>query len=256
MEISTAKDVFEAGENITLKVSLFDEQSNPVDDDVSITMSDAEGKTKIETVVPSNEFVGIDLKGASYGQGTIVAKYKDSKTTGSFAIKIEELAKFELKGDELIITNIGNTRYTKTIQIMIGETTGIKEPKLDIGEKVSYRLVAPDGAYDIKVSDGRTTLVKNGVVLSGTGKTIGAIDTTPSERSPITGGIRPDDENGNSGSFLSYTLQNSKFIYTFILVIFGIMILIAMKRTYGKKEINKQSKKIGWLNLKLIKVLN
>ncbi|MFC1682014.1 hypothetical protein ACFL0X_00140 [Nanoarchaeota archaeon] len=233
LEIFTSQETFEAGENITLKVNIYDSQSSLITDEVLIILEDAENKAKIEQLIPSNEFVSVGLGDqASHGQGKITANYKDSEATKLFIIEIKELAKFELNGENLLITNIGNTKYTKTIQIIIGETTGIKEPKLDIGEKISYKLVAPEGVYKIKITDGKTTLSKGEVKLAGTGKAIGALDERISQRNPITGGIRPDEESDEN--LLSY-FKNSTFTYVFIIVIFGAMILLAIERRMHKK---------------------
>lgn len=169
--------------------------------------------------------------GASYGQGKITATYKDSTATGFFNIEINEIVKFEIQGEKLIITNIGNTKYTKTVQIIIGETTGIKEPKLNIGESVSYRLIAPEGIYNIKVSDGKTSISQGEVKLTGTGKVIGALDERASSGAGITG-ISPEE---NSETELFNYVKKSKFIYVFVLTIFGAMILLAIERRYRRK---------------------
>jgi len=234
--ISTLKETFEAEENISIRISLLDSQNNPINDEVSVILEDAEKKIKTEQTILSNEFTEMNLKGATHGQGTITARYKDVEVKGFFIIEIKELAKFELEENTLTITNIGNTKYTRTVQIMIGETTGIKEPKLDVGKKVSYKLVAPDGVYSIRVTDGKTTLTQNEVKLTGTGKVIGALDETPSKRSPVTGGIRPEDSEEN---ILSY-FKDSKFIYIFVFVVLGAMILLAIERRYRKKLTGKK----------------
>ena len=161
IDITITQETFEADKNITFRVSLSDLHNKPIYDDVLVIIEDAEKKVKVEQDVQSNKPASINLGNrASYGQGTITAKYGNSETKGFFVIKIKELAKFELEGDTLTITNIGNTKYTKTVQIIIGETTGIKEPKLDVGKKVSYKLVAPDGIYSIKVTEGKTSLLQ------------------------------------------------------------------------------------------------
>jgi len=231
IEVSTLQETFEAGENITLRVSLFDSANNPVNDEVLVVLEDAEKNIKIEKTVQSNAFVEVSIeKGASYGQGTITAKYKDTEAIGYFVIEIKELVEFEIIDNNLRITNIGNTKYTKTIQITIGKTTGTKSPKIDVGKSVSYRLVAPNGIYNIKVTDGKTTLTQSEVQLTGTGNAIGVFDEAPSQRSGITG-INPEE---NSEGVLS-SLKGSKFIYVFVLVIFGATILLAIERMYKRK---------------------
>ena len=232
IEVSTLKDSFQQGEKISLKVTIYDSEGKLVNDDVSVVLQDAEKTSKIEKTIQSNTIQEIDIgQSASYGQGEIIATYKDSTSRGTFIIEIQEIAKFEIQGENLIITNIGNTRYTKTIQITIGET-GVKQLKLNPGKSVSYKLVAPEGVYNIKVTDGKTTLTQGDIRLTGTGQVIGALDQTASSRSPVTGGISPDE--GSDEAFLSY-IKNSKFVYTFVLVVFGAMVLLAIERRYSKK---------------------
>lgn len=233
IEVSTAKDVFEAGEKITLKVSLFDENNKPINDNVNVILEDAEKTKIIEKQIPSNQFVEIELgEGATYGYWTIKAVYNDVEATGIFSIEANELAKFEIQEDKLIITNIGNTEYTKTVQIRIGDTIGIKNPELTVSESISYRLIAPEGVYSIKITDGKTTLERSDVQLTGTGRAIGAIDERISQRSGITGITSPGEKQDEE--LFSY-FRNSSFVYVFVLVIFGAMILLAVERNYRKK---------------------
>jgi len=225
------QETFEAGENITLRVSLFDSANNPVNDEVLVVLEDAEKNIKIEKTVQSNAFVEVSIeKGASYGQGTITAKYKDTEAIGYFVIEIKELVEFEIIDNNLRITNIGNTKYTKTIQITIGKTTGTKSPKIDVGKSVSYRLVAPDGVYNVKVTDGKTTLTQGGVQLTGTGNVIGALDENYGT-SGITGGIKPNE----GSSFWDLFKGKGPFIYIFVLVVFGATILLTIERMYKRK---------------------
>lgn len=235
LEISTIPEdkIFEPASTIQLKVALYDSNNNLIDDNVSVILEDIRGTKIKETQITSNNFERIELtKEAVSGEGKITARYKDSEATESFFIKEEQLAKFELDGEKLIVTNIGNSIYTKKIYITIGETTGAKTLNLKIGDSVNYRLIAPKGVYNIKVTDGETTLTKSEVQLTGTGNVIGAVDESASQESAITGGISPDEKNDEA--LLSY-IKNSKFVYAFILVIFGAMILLAIERQYRRK---------------------
>ena len=228
ISVSTIKETFDAGEPITLKVSLFDTNNAPINTEVNIVLEDAEKRVKIEKTIQSNKFVDISLgEGATHGYWEITANYQGQEAKTIFIVEIKELAKFELNKDILKITNIGNTKYTKTVQIIIGGTIGIKEPKLNIGQSVGYRLIAPDGTYNIRITDGKTTLEKGNIQL--TGKTIGILNENIGKGSVLTGGIKPEDETTDVSVF-----QN-KFVYAFILVIFGAMILLAIERRYRKR---------------------
>ena len=235
IEISTAKDVFGAGEKITFRVSLYDAQNNPLNDEVSVIIEDASRFKKIEERVPSNQFVDIDLgTGASYGYWTITAKYGDVESKAIFSVEVNELAKFNLENDVLIIENVGNTKYTKTIQIIIGDTVGVKEPRLNAGEKISYRLIAPKGTYSVRITDGQTSLVRDNVAL--TGNVIGILDERISQGPSLTGAVRPEDE---ESSFYE-VLKRNKLPYILVFVLAGGGILIAIEKTMKKSRTNKK----------------
>lgn len=239
MEISTIPEdkIFESKETIQIKVTLYDSYNKLIDDEISVILEDVKGTRIKEATIRSNNFERIELTGeAVSGEGKIIARYKDLEVKASFFIKEKKLAKFELQEDKLTITNIGNTEYDKIVYITIGDTTGTKTPKIDIGESVSYRLVAPEGVYNVRVSDGVSPPLEVGEVkLTGkglTGKTIGILDEEVSKRSPVTGGISPKEESDEA--LLSY-IRDSKFVYVFILVIFGAMILLAIEKRFRKK---------------------
>ncbi len=212
---------------ITKKISLFDAENKPIDADVQLVFEDVEKRKKIEKTAPSNKISDIDLgNDAPSGFWTITAKYNVIEATASFLIESEELAEFSLNGDALTITNVGNTRYAKTIQIIIGETVGIKKPVLEIGESITFRLIAPGGNYNVRITDGTSSLIRANVPL--TGEVIGILDERLNKRTPITG-IGP--ENPQAGSFI----KQNKFVYVFVLAVVGATILLAIERHYRKR---------------------
>ena len=221
---------FTSGEPITFKATIYDE-GKPIEGDIEITIQDSE-KRLTKQIVESTKVSSVQLQNAASGQGIITAEMQDTKAIAFFEIGREEKANFELNGEKLIVTNVGNTPYSRTIKITIGETTGTQTPNLKIGESISYRLIAPEGIYNIKVEDGTSpSLIRGGIKLAGTGNVVGAIDDSASSRAGITGGVSPEE---NDVALLSYIKQN-KFIYVFVAVIFGAMILIAIERNYKRK---------------------
>jgi uncharacterized protein (DUF58 family) len=114
IEVSTTKDNFQAGENITLRVSLYNSENNPIDAEVSVLIEDAEKRTRIEKSVPSNKLVDISLgENARYGYWKISVRYGGAEAVGLFFVEAKELARLELNGDVFTITNIGNTDIRK-----------------------------------------------------------------------------------------------------------------------------------------------
>ena len=236
LEVSTTKETYSAGEEIEIAVSLWDDNNIPIKENVNIIIEDTEKINKIEKeILANNKFVPVDLgENIIGGYWSIKANYNDSEAIALFIIESEQEAEFELNRDILTITNIGNTEYTKVIKIIIGDKTEIKNPKLGIGEKIEYRLVAPSGDYNIEIKEGEITKISSiNVQLTGTGQAIGAIDESSTQRSGITGGISPDED--DDMALFGY-MKRSSLIYIFILVVFGVAILLAIQRRFTKKK--------------------
>jgi len=233
LEISTiksAEEKYSPGENITLRISLYSPDNSIIDDNILVILTDSAKTVKIEKILPTNKIVEVDLgEHAPSGAWTALAAYTD-KTTGQqlnkttfFFVDLNELARFELNGDSLTITNIGNTRYTKTISIILGESIGTKNIEgLEVGDSIKLKLIAPDGEYNVKITDGKTTISRDKVAL--TGDVIGVLDERLSNPAPgITGGI------GQS------SILKSSFIYIFLIAVFVAAILLAVENKYRKK---------------------
>jgi hypothetical protein len=217
MEISAIPEdkIFGPEETVQIKITLYDLNNNLINDEVSIIFEDIK-RTKVkEATILSNKFEKIELTNeAISGEGKIIARYKDSEITESFFMKENELAKFEITDEILKITNIGNTKYRREVYITIGKTTGVKNPEIDIGKFATYRLVAPEGIYNIKISDGVSQSLEIGEIrLTGTGKAIGALDEQVSKRSPLTGGISPDENSEQAYLIILKTANSLMFLF-------------------------------------------
>ncbi len=233
IEISTIKEAFAAGEKITFKVVLYDNNNNLFTDDVDIIIQDAAKLKTIKKTVTSGDLIEVDLGDDEIeGYWKIIANYQGIKAEEFFSIEEHEEAEFEIQGDTLTIKNIGNTIYSETIQIIIGDTVSPKKVDLEIGGQISFRLIAPDGTYNVKITDGKTTFTQNDISL--TGRVVGVLDEEMEQGgAPFTGGIKPGKENKDD---TFYYIKRSKFVYVFILIIVGAVILIAVEKAYKKKK--------------------
>jgi len=228
------KDVFSAGNNITLRINLLDSENNPISENLEMTLENTNTGKELKYTIPTNQHASINLgEGANSGYWIITIQYNEEETKALFEVETEELVELSLNGETLAVKNIGNTKYSKTIQIIIGDTISTRTPNLDVDEEIEYRLVAPKGSYNIKVTDGVTTVTENQVSLTGTGQAIGAIDERSSQRSPLTGGIAPEEE--DDIAILSF-MKQGQLVYIFMLVVIGAFILLAIERHYSKKK--------------------
>lgn len=228
IEVSTLKEGYTPGEVITFKVSLFDSQNKPLNVDVQVAFENAAKTKRVEATVASNRLVDMNLdEKSTAGYWSVTAKYGGIESKALFIIETSELVRFDLEGDILTITNIGNTPYTRDVQILIGDTLGVKKTGLDVGEKVSFRLIAPNGVYSVRVTDGKTTFSRADVAL--TGNAIGILDERIKSSNPITG-ARLSEESDNVFLFN----KSNIFAYVFILVIVGAAILLVIERSYAR----------------------
>lgn len=226
--ISALQETYQPGQNLTILVSLTDAGNNPLNAEIQLVFENVARTKRIERTIQSNKLETINL-----GQNipalswTVTAAYGAAEDKAFFTIDSSELAKFEIQGDKLIITNIGNIPYTKDVQILIGDTVGVKETGLDVGEQLTFRLIAPDGIYNIRITDGKTTLSKSDVAL--TGNAIGVLDERLGANIPITGNPPASD----TDSPFSFS-RNNLFAYIFVLVLIGAAVLLAIERRYSR----------------------
>jgi len=140
-----------------------------------------------------------------------------------------------LKNSTLTIINTGNIKYSKAVQVVIGDTISTKQVDLDVGERISFRLIAPEGTYNIKVTDGKVTFTKSDVAL--TGKVVGVLDNRDTTTSPLTSGVK-----GEQSPYEDESAQgrNKSFIYIFLLVLVGAAILLTIERRFKKAAFSEQ----------------
>lgn len=229
LDVKLKKDTYKANENITFTVSLLDSQNLPLNEKVNVIFENPNKKDNVESIVSANGQSEISLGDkANYGTWTLTANYGNLKSNKYlFSIEENELLSISMQGDIVLIKNIGNNIFAKKIDIRIGETAYQKDIYLNVGEETSFRLLAPDGLYNIRITAGKTTLIKSDVKL--TGNAIGTLDETiANSDNPITG-INPEQNTGvekKSSNFL---------VYLFISTILGAAILLAVERHYKRK---------------------
>ncbi|MAG07799.1 hypothetical protein CMI46_03220 [Candidatus Pacearchaeota archaeon] len=226
ISVETIEESYSPNKNITIIVNLHDNSNKPLSDQVNLIFENDAKTNSVEKTINSNTISEIYLgENTPGGFWTIKAAYKKNEATTNFQIETSEEVKFELNGDTLTITNTGNTVYDEEIKIFIRETFTSKKPVIKLGESTSFRLIAPEGVYNIRVSDKNNLLTREGVAL--TGEVIGILDEKLQGRTPITG-INP---NANSSGII----KQNPLIYIFVLAVVGAAILLTVERYYRKK---------------------
>ncbi|MBI2631791.1 hypothetical protein HYW75_02200 [Candidatus Pacearchaeota archaeon] len=230
LDIRIGKQIYSSGENLTFEVLLI-KDNVPINEQVSISISDYSDQKQFSLTLISNKEQNFRIeKNFVSGYWKISATYQNKTVKRFFSIGEREEVDFSIEGDKLIIRNNGNVPYSNTIQILIGDKIINQKQNIDVGEYKEIRLVAPDGNYNIQVTDGIKTISKTNVQLTGTARVIGALDEELIKNQPSLGGVRDTDED----TFLSSKSFSPALIL--LIAIFAIFILLLIERNMRRKR--------------------
>ena len=220
------------GENLSFSVRLL-ENDIPVSKEVMVYFSDALEKNVIDMSVMSNEENNFLIRQDFLsGHWNIKAVYENETGYGFFSIKENSDVEFIIKEDKLIIRNKGNARYTKTVQIIIGDNKQTLTQNIKVGAQKELKLIAPEGIYDIRISDGEHTVTKKNIQLFGTGRVVGAVDRNLVGYTGFAGVSITDPD-----KLEDRILPSDKFpiVFIFIGAVFGLGILLLIEKRFRKK---------------------
>lgn len=206
-----AKNSYNPGEKISVSIFIYSEGNKILNEPVNIIIKNNYAEIFKEEIVNSGEAIKFTLpENALRGHWAITAKYKDIEKTQLFNVMELEKAEIILDNDILIVKNVGNIPYRKSIQIAIGEHEETAFVPLGVGETKEIKLNG-NGVYDVRVSDGtkENTKIFQGVEL--TGNVVGL-------------------ESDNS------FIKRYKVLILFIVVVFIVFIVISVLRFNEKKK--------------------
>jgi hypothetical protein len=97
----------------------------------------------------------------------IVAESRGLTTELPFTIMEKAAVDVEIINRTMIITNIGNVLYNKTVLVKIGEESLNIYVNLEVDESQKYLLTAPDGEYPVEAISQEGQEVSENVALTG-----------------------------------------------------------------------------------------
>lgn len=233
VDISGLKQSYSIGEQITYTVLLL-ENGSSINRDVEIVFSDDFGKNEIRQKVTSNipNTLLVNENFSSLGWHAKV-NYGGKEVIRPFFVSENSKVEFVIEGNKLIIKNKGNVVYTRDVKVKIGEEENRYTQNIPIGGQKIWVLVAPEGTYNIEISDGLNTFTKNNVPLNSptTGNAIGVMS---GEFQGTGFASTPIDPNNLDKSFISR--DRLPVAIVFILAIIGLFILLFIERKFRKKK--------------------
>jgi len=224
---------YNPGENITFKIILL-KDGKETQGQVTYTLNDALNKKEIIGQTNSKEKTSLKIE-ADFPSGIwkIKAKYQDSEVTRTFNVRENQEIELLIEGNTLIIKNKGNTRYTRTIQITIGNEVNSYSQNIKAGAEKRLKLISKDGTYNIEVTDGQTTIKRENVQLFGVGNVVGAIDE---ELVGYTGLAGIENIKDSDNRMISFKKLPLSMLFIAAVGILTVLIIIERKMTKRKTK--------------------
>ncbi|MEK6825690.1 MAG: hypothetical protein AABY00_02805 [Nanoarchaeota archaeon] len=143
------------GEEVRYMVVLTDQAREALRDDSTVVLFNPQGKIVEKKLIKSGDLQTYILpQNATPGAWKIEAKSNSLQGERVWNVKEVANASFYLENNTLTIANTGNVPFKKSVEVSLNGVNEVKDVDLPLGEKKSYKLVAPDGTYTITVSDG------------------------------------------------------------------------------------------------------
>ncbi|MBR9703959.1 hypothetical protein GOV12_00980 [Candidatus Pacearchaeota archaeon] len=228
LDIAIDNQRINPGDSINFKPLLLDQSGYYMDGEVSVIIKDDYENRLFEKIENAGEIIIFTTETEiNSGYYSIEISTGELFTKKNFFINEKALVTFDLNNDNLVITNIGNVPYNKSVLIDIsGQEFLRKLNNLLPGESKEFILSGDDGFYDIKVKDDSSELTREDVSL--TGNAVGVSDM-------------------NNGITI---LANTPIIWIIFIIILGALILFLFRDILKKKSVAYPSKKKDDINIR------
>lgn len=238
LDIKTDKSEYSPDEQMKFIVLLL-KDGNPAIQECIVSFSDAAKSQMFQQTVNTNVENTLTI-GSNFTSGywTITTSCGEKDITRIFMVKEKEDVSLSIENDMLIIKNNGNVPYTRTIQILVGDKIITEKQNLAAGEVKEIKILAPEGIYDVEVTDGEQKIIKPQVQL--TGDVVGLIDKDSLDKFPVFGGARNSEDNKNNNASALFSAARILPAMLFVAAIIVLAVLSAVQ-TRVKKNASKKN---------------
>jgi len=221
---SLSDSTIEPGRELKIGANLYDQSGREMDGAVLVTLVSPNAEKK-EASVRSKDFIKVEFEtNATPGTWQAISSFDSLTDVREFEITKIQKVDISFEGPVLIIKNIGNSVYNKTLSVIIGNDTKELELKMNVGEERKFSLKAPEGEWEVVVDDGERKISQN-ILLTGRAIAVKDFESV--------------------GLFTNYSI-----LWVFLIIIFGTAGIIFLRKYKKTKNIgNKDSlmKKAGFM---------
>lgn len=205
LELVTENKEIMPGTSLKVKAILHDQTGEKIASTASITIKDINNKILEQKEINTDQFFEYPIKSNEPPVEWKVFAISNKLTAeNKFLIKTNEDVDIQITNKTILIINIGNVPYNKTLLVKIGDTPLNIYIMLNVGQSKEYVLNAPDGKYNVKVSSGEEEV---------------------SEFMSLTGGAIDAREIGSSYGTLAWI---------FLVLVAGIIVFMLFRKVYKK----------------------
>lgn len=146
---------------------------------VPVSIYDSKGNLYEQDMAVSGESNTLQIPyDALPGQWTIRLSYNGTTAKSIFNVSELRLAGFSLENQTLVIKNKGNIPYNGDVNVSIGQTNYKLNVHLDVDEAKYFKLSAPNGNYEISVSDNQNSAELGNSYLTGNAISVKEVGTS------------------------------------------------------------------------------
>ena len=164
--LSLSDEVVAPEKNFSIGAEVFDQSGISMEGSVFVKIISPDG-SEIENVIQSNEFVLVNFdSNSSVGTWKIISQFDDLVQEREIEMMPLQKVKFYFEESVLVVENIGNVLYNRSINVTIGEDVLVLDLNIKLGEIRKFKLKAPVGEYEVVVRDDEYR-VSHQILLTG-----------------------------------------------------------------------------------------
>lgn len=156
------------GTSMKVKAVLYDQTGYKMPSTAILTVKNKDSKIFSQREIKTDELFEFPISSTEPpSEWYVVAVSNQLITESKFNVTIKEDAKMEIINRTVVMTNVGNVPYNKTVLVNIGGNTTNIDVYLKINESKKYVLSAPDGEYKVGVIANGLEVATGSVMLTG-----------------------------------------------------------------------------------------
>ena len=212
------------GEEFTMGVEVFDQSGKEMEGIVSVKIISPENE-EIEVAISAGEFSAFDFPvNATAGSWKVIAMFDEIGEEREFEMIKSSRMEFNISEGVLEIVCVGNWECNGSVDVQIGGENSKLDLKMDLGEIRKFSLRAPQGEYEVVVSDGEKSITQQ-VLLTGNAISVGDFKDV--------------------GIFKAYSL-----LWIFLIVVLGVAGIVLFMNSRKTKTLkgDRIGKEVGAIN--------